>query len=299
MDTIIDEKTNLTHYLDNLGYYMTKLFEQAEFRSLVFYYEDRTAFIVTFILQLLKSLSHIPNCCLWFMHNLDENFTYSNQSAQDRGKNLLTITVLENVIPTQPALQRLFDVFQVDPRFNHIFVVTKIAGSDVIADFFREIWKHWILNAALISWTNGVRIYSSRPYEQRFLIPAFEQVAPRSPMPTDLFDTIFNHNADNLANTTIKVFVMEDPPKIYRIPARLRFGDAFYFGGRDGRVAREMEKALNARWQYVSPPANFHLFEFPDYNHSSVDVWGHQVPSDYEQMRDIVEPDTSRGQSLA
>lgn len=296
MDSLSNEYVNLVLSLNNLSYFLVDLLKQADFRTLVIYYEESTAFVATFILGILKDVWVNPSCCAWYMHNLNGSSAAWNASDVDKGNQLLTITVIRSV-DNRHTLDRLFDTFNVDPRFSHIFVVTDLSGD--ITKFFQFVWKRLVLNAALMFWMDRVQIFSQRPYEGRFRIPIFDQLSTNTSIPSNLYDTIFNHNADDLSNYTIKVFANEESPRLYRTPARLRIGKDFYLGGRDGRLAREMERALNAHWHYEAPRGGFRLVEFRNSNESAYDVWGNRVPSDEEQERGVGNPDVWGGKALS
>lgn len=302
MDILFNDYLNILFSLKNLAFYLMELLKQTHWRTLVIYYEGQTSFIATYILLAMQHLPNYSNSSVWLMYNLDENFpsVELNSTEIQTGNDLLTITFIDSIANGTETLVNFFNTFSIDPRFDHIFVVTKLVDEPQIVEFFEFIWKKLILNAALVCWSDRIRIYTHRPYEKRFLMPIFETDMKDNgtPLPHNLFDIIFKHNADNLNDTAFKVFVMEDPPKVFRIPARLRIGHDFYFGGRDGRVAREAERLLHARWKYRAPLANFRLYEFDELNTTAEDVWGNRVPSDLEQQREVEFPDASQGKSL-
>lgn len=153
------------------------------------------------------------------------------------------------------VFQRLFNHPHWDPRFFNLFIITDSASTnDDISTFFQFIWKHYVLNAALMYWSNGnVVIYTHFPYQGNFHQKVFESHHSNGTnikIPHNLFQTLFSNKSHDLNNTEVSVFLFNVLPNIVQIPRKYQIGRNYYFGGLDGYLANFIENQINGRWLY-------------------------------------------------
>lgn len=270
-----------------------------QFRTVIIYHENRTAVVASTILEMMEEMGRRGDkYCTCILYNLNEAIEFSNDQSEQIGHDFLTITVLNSVAGID-YLGRVFDHFQMDPRFKHIFISATSATDMEIVDFFQKIWQRYILNAALIFWNGGVRIYTHLPYERIFLIKVFDEHeltrgngVVGTKLPANISDILFEHKDDNLGNTSFKLLLKADVLKVITVPGRFRIGSKYYYFGRDGIIARVIEKHLNSNWQYQATQYLFPILKFPYImaNSSIVprDLDGNIVPAD-----DAVKPNVN------
>lgn len=285
--------------LQNLTFYLEQLLQHQQFRTVIIYHENRTAVVASTVLEMMEEMGRAGDryfTCI--LYNLNVAIALSNDQSEQIGNDLLTITVLHSAVEVD-HMDRFYDHFQMDPRFKHIFISTIGAKDMEIVEFFRRIWQRYILNAALIFWSDGVQIYTHLPYERNFLIKVFDEHeltmgngVMGTKLPANISDRLFEHKDDNLGNTSFKLLLKADVLKVITVPGRFRIGSKYYYFGRDGIIARVMEKYLNANWQYQATQYLFPILKFPyiNANNSIVprDLDGNIVPAD-----DAVKPNVN------
>lgn len=277
--------------LNHLSIYLIEILKESQFRTVMFYYENDTAFIATNLLNIISNSNNLYFS--YTTYNIDENRRTISNSSNNMGTDLFNICVFDGISKRLDFYRKVF----FDPRFQNIYLSQQNATDQQISNFFRHIWEFSILNAGLIFWTGSIRIYTHFPYHQKFAVKVFDSdanvVGTEMILPNKtIFKTLFFGKSDNLRNTTFKVFINTDPPKVFPTPDRFRSGSKFYFNGRDGVMARHLEHVLNARWHYYTTPAYFRLFNFanekasyPDY--VSRDLFGKQSISDLIKTNNV------------
>lgn len=246
--------------LNNLGFYLHDIFAQGQFRTIIFYYENRTAFIAS---KMIKQFDNKSNYYEYFTINVDVSQT-KTIAPGDFGGELFNICVFDNIIDDH--YKRMHQSYFFDPRYYNLYLSKNLATEPEINRFFRSIFRDSVVNAGLIFWYNTFQIYTHFPYANIFHRKVFESASihTKTEMPEMMFELLFGHNVDNLGNTSFCVLVITDPPKLTRLPGRLRSDDEqkYHFGGRDGHVALLMENTLGSHWQYRTISKTFGIVNF-------------------------------------
>lgn len=281
MNILLSEHLLLLLSLNRLSIYLNDILKQGQFRTVIFYYENETAFVATHLINMISRNERIIFSYVTF--NIDGDHSVSNIN-HNMGTVFFNICVFDNIISGKHLLN---EEPYFHPRFHSVYISQQNATNQQISDFFESVWEYSVLNAGLIFWTGPVRIYTHFPYQKKFLVKLFESDGDgvQNKLPNSTFDALFERKADNLGNTTFNVFINTDPPKVFGTPGRFRIGPKYYFNGRDGVMARLLEQTLNVHWQYRTVPAHFRIFDFkntlptgPDF--VPRDIYGKPVPSD-------------------
>lgn len=263
MNFLSNEFLRLYLAINDLTYHLNQILAQGSFRTISVYYENRTSFVTATIIRKIASYENITTAYATF--NLD----LINKSApiidDIMGNAIFNICILDNIVDTKYL--DMDDHVLFDPRENNIYLSSTSASDDEIRVFFKNIWRNAVLNVGLIFWMEGVQIYTFSPYQQIFCRKIFDTVDIKGapvPLPSGVFDILFANRANDLGNTSYKVFLSTDPPKVYRTPARFQFGAKYHFGGRDGLFAHSAEKILNGHWQYQTLAKDFGIINFEE-----------------------------------
>lgn len=277
--------------LNTLAFYFRDVLRSGDFRMIVIYYEGNADFVASMVIQEISFVDQRQ--LVWAIRNLDSWNGVSRQTDISFGNDILNIFICKNII-SNSTIRRIYGELKISPRFYNMFLSLHTATDDGITSFFKRIWRHHVLNAALIFWKDVFRIYKHLPFEHKFQIKVFDSSSEKNQshhLPPNIFEILFKHNDDHLGNTTFKVFVKENPPKIVTVPGRFRVGSKFYFIGSDGLFARDAEKKLVGHWRYISLPRRFRFVKFRDIcsNDSIVprDAIGNIIPPDDAPDEDV------------
>lgn len=280
---IAKEYFSLVFALNKLYFHLGELLEHGEYRTLMFYYENSTAFVASDVMKIIANKNNEEYALMAFNvdHRLD-NYNFS----MDVGNELYKVCVFHN-LTDRAKYFKLKNQFDFDPRFDNVYISQVNATIEEITHFFQALWKHSVLNAALIFFDGGIRIYTHLPFQGKFAMKVFDEAENQNYSSAEMFAYLFEHNADSLANTTLKVFMMDDPPKTYRVPVRFRHGKKYYFSGRDGIIARNVERRLNAEWKYLFVKSKLKILKFKG-SSEAVDALGECAPADYSAPANVV-----------
>lgn len=289
MKIVLNQIIALLLNFNRLAARLDNILDQARPRTIKVFYENRTSFVSQ---EVTKSINHIQLDRAYHalvVYNIDDKHIRFHADPI-HGAKFLTISILED-IKNHDQFRRLHQHSAFNPRFNHLYLGMGNFAAPDISGFFRNIWRYSVLNAALFIWTDGLRIYTHMPYQKRFGIKEFDESEPgQTRTASELFNSLFCHKSDDLGNSTFNVFVLEDPLKFFPTPGRFRIGSKYYFNGRDGNVARALERSLNAHWQYRTVPSTFKLVDFKMHNGPSPparDLLGNIVPPDDAQPSNV------------
>lgn len=290
---IAKEYFSLVFSLNNLYFHLGELLEHGQYRTLMFYYENSTAFVASDVMKIIANKNDDEYALMAF--NVDHQLNEYNFSV-DVGNELYKVCVFHNLTDLTKYF-KLKDQFNFDPRFDNVFISQTNATIEEITHFFQALWAHSVLNAALIFFDGGIRIYTHLPFQGQFAMKVFDEADNQNYSSAEMFAYLFEHNADNLANTTLKVFMMDDPPKTYRVPVRFRYGKKYYFSGRDGIIAHIVEQRVNAQWKYLFVKSKLDIVKFKD-SPEAADALGDMAPPDRSAQANVVYLNLTRNFSL-
>lgn len=272
-------------YINQVTFYLKDMVSYTKHRTIVVFYENSTAYVAMSVIEML-SKSHCKTDSIWMTLNVDHNNGINY--LPNIGRDIFNICIFENVSNIIKH-GKIHDKFDYDPSFKNIYLSSKHADDLEIIDFFKHLWKENVLNGGLILWNGIFKIYTYSPFQRKFCVQLFERAMVGeglllSHLPANVLNALFRHDDTNLGNTSYKVFMKEDPPKIFRVPNRFRNSSQFYFSGRDGRAAFIAQRILHSYWLYRTIPVHYNLINFKERKNDAsgkpVDLWGRPVPPD-------------------
>lgn len=243
-------------------------------RSFAIYYETNTSDVATYIIKYIN-VTKYPLAVL----NLDDP-NLDSRKIDDVGNNFFNIMVFQNL--TSPdIMRRWYKHVYKDARNYYMYIISERANQSEISYFLSDVWDHEFLSSTVIFWNEYIEFYTSYPFQKNFSVKIFE-IHYNEPiiLPQNAFEILYGHKGDDLGNRTFNVFIVEDAPKVFRIPAKYRTGNKFHFGGRDGFFARLTEDVLNAHFQYRTLPDDqiIKLTEFAPSNDTfKTDIYGNSL----------------------
>lgn len=215
--------------------------------------------------------------------NLDRNETIRRNWERRLGEHFFNICVLKNI--TNPTmLEKLYAHMVFGSRHYYFSLIIQRAERHEIDAFFRQQFQHTILKSAACFLGESIDIYTQFPYQQQFAVKIHEIHRANQTRPSNLFARLFFRKDDNLSNATMKVFISENIPKVFRLPSRYRLTSSkFYFVGRDGYMAKKTEELLCANWKYISMSDSYltKITHFvPNSGAANVDLFGKRTKFD-------------------
>lgn len=274
------------------------------------YYENSTTHVATHVMGMLSEMANSKKPLIWMTKNIDQR-RYDESSTIDFGADIFNVCIFDNISNSQ-AYMLLHNMYGMDPRFKTVFLCSQNVDDNGIREFFKMVWRNNVLNGALMMWNGSMRIYTHAPFQQNFLVKVFESQLPCTgdadttqqrfvDLPRNVSRILFAHADLNLYNNTYKVFMKEDPPKVFRVPNRFRNSSRFYFSGRDGRGAFIAMRILRSHWLYHTVPTHYNLINFREETNASraVDLWGKRVPPDNATVPNLVQMNFTQNFTLA
>lgn len=252
-------------------------------RTCIVYYHNDSSAVANEFLQSLGQ-HRIP----YVSFDFDDKRLFSSnvtiRTHVELGSRLCNIYVMKNLDATLQQHERTIRHF--DRQSIHLYFMVihgRAPSDDSISDFFQLIWTQYeILPAAAFFLDETIHVYTQFPYKQQFAVKIGELPLQNG---TDMNQTLrryFLGKADNLENAKVNAYMPENIPKAFRLPSRYRRrGGSFYFGGRDGYVAKHLESVLNVRWQYKTIDlANTKIINFGASTSNSSNLYGERVDYD-------------------
>lgn len=167
MNILLSEHLLLLLSLNRLSIYLNDILKQGQFRTVIFYYENETAFVATHLINMISRNERIIFSYVTF--NIDGDHSVSNIN-HNMGTVFFNICVFDNIISGKHLLN---EEPYFHPRFHSVYISQQNATNQQISDFFESVWEYSVLNAGLIFWTGPVRIYTHFPYQKKFLVKLF------------------------------------------------------------------------------------------------------------------------------
>lgn len=261
MESLPIDYESLSASLHNLAFHLNAVSMHGDYRTVAIYFDNRTTFIASILIGLLSVMT--PS--IYVTINLDQ--IIHPILDNDLGSNTLNICVLDNII------DRKYESISFDSQHHTYFLSSSRATDAEISTFFKNVWSHSVIKAGLVFWIDSIKIYSFHPYQGKYLVKIYDSQTEEVEAHKDWFAELFEYRTNNLANTSFRVFLASDPPKVFRAPPRLRFGTTYYFSGRDGLIARIASLVLNGHWQYHTLSERFDVINFrPAKIHANVVV---------------------------
>lgn len=285
MKFLVKEYISLLVSLYRLIFQFEELLNQTKIRTIIVYYEDSCAILTAEIFKAIDRMNQKNRTrqYVWLSTRIKNNHI-SNYSHIYLGGQIFSIFLIENI----SVIEWCNENFKFNVDSKHLFLAEKNATSFEIASFFKNIWSHSALNAAVWFWMNETQIYTFLPFQGDFLNKIFHGIHDNQSLPHNIHDKLFKYKDDHLGHTTFEAFILEDTPKSFRTPGRFRLGSTFYFHGRDGLMARALECALHTRWHYRAVRAFITLVDFPMQNGSNVDMVGETIPPDNATINNVL-----------
>lgn len=217
-------------------------------RELVVYYHHDTAEVATEIL-LEVGKTEAPFVSI----NVDDNRLLSRSRAHpEMGTHLHNIYVMNNLNVSRHHHNRTIKLMDRQATNYYFMVFQESASEAEVSEFFQMIWTEYkMLSAAAFFLGDTIQVYTHFPYKNQFAVKMDELHAVNVSQVNNPFRRYFLGKADDLENTEVNAYMTENIPKSFRLPSKYRRrGGTFYFGGRDGYIAKLLESILNVRWQY-------------------------------------------------
>lgn len=213
-------------------------------RTLVVYYHNDTAEVATEIYLAVGQLK-APFVSI----NMDDEHLVS---YPDIGTHLYNIYVLRNLNASGHQHKRAIRLMDRQATNYYLIVVQENASVTEIGEFFRVIWTEYkVLSAAAFFLGETIQVYTHFPFKNQFAVKMDDLHAADVSRVHRPLHRYFLGKADNLEGGPLNAYMTENIPKSFRLPSKYRTrGGSFFFGGRDGYVAKELESILNVRWQY-------------------------------------------------
>lgn len=218
-------------------------------RTLVVYYHNDTVEVASGILKEVGRLK-APRVSI----NIDNQRFHSKSRAHpELGTHLFNIYVMKNLNISRHQHKRTIKLFDRQAT-NYYFMVIQEKPSDEmeISQFFRMLWTEYkMISAVAFFLGDPNQVYTHFPYKNRFAVKMDEFYSSNVSEVKNPFHRYFLGKANDLGNIEVNAYITENIPKSFRLPSRYRRRDGnFYFGGRDGYIAKQMESIMNVQWQY-------------------------------------------------
>lgn len=147
----------------------------------------------------------------------------------------------------------MYSNIAIGPRNFYFNFIAQKTDPQSIDRFFRGQFQHGILQSvASVPDGESFDIYTHFPYRNQYATKVLQVTPATVRWPSNLFETIFMGKNTDLHNATVKVFLTENLPKVFRVPSYYRspLPHKFHFVGRDGLVAHIVEQRLHSNWNY-------------------------------------------------
>lgn len=218
-------------------------------RTLVVYYHNDTVEVAS---EILKEVGGLKAARVSI--NIDDKCFRSRSSAHpELGTHLFNIYVMKNLNISWHQHKRTIKLFDRQAT-NYYFMVIQEKPSDQmeISQFFRMLWTEYKMISAVAFILGELnQVYTHFPYKNRFAEKMDEVYSVNLSQVKNPFRRYFLGKANDLENTDVNAYITENIPKSFRLPSKYRRRNGnFYFGGRDGYIAKLMESILNVQWQY-------------------------------------------------
>lgn len=217
-------------------------------RALVVYYNNDTAEVVTEILMNVGKFE-----APFLSINVDDKRLLSSTRAHpEMGAHLHNIYVMKNLNVSRHHYNRTIKLMDRQATNYYFMVFQENASETEISEFFQMIWTEYkMLSAVAFFLGTTIQVYTHFPYKNQFAVKMDELHAANVSKVDNSFRRYFLGKADDLENTEVNAYMTENIPKSFRLPSKYRRrAGSFYFGGRDGYIAKLLESILNVRWQY-------------------------------------------------
>lgn len=217
-------------------------------RALVVYHHNDSADVATEILLNVGKMEP-PFVSI----NVDDKSMLSRTRAHpEMGTHLHNIYVMKNLNVSRHHHNRTIKLMDRQATNYYFMVFQENASETEISEFFHMIWTEYrMLSAAAFLLGDTIKVYTHFPYKNQFAVKMDDLHAANVSRVKNPFRRYFLGKTDNLENTEVNAYMTENIPKSFRLPSKYRRrGGSFYFGGRDGYIAKLLESVLNVRWQY-------------------------------------------------
>lgn len=186
-----------------------------------------------------------------------DNPNYVPPDDYELGFYLFNICVLKN-INTSPRQKRMLSLIDTQATNSQFIIFQEKASEDQIEDFFKLLWNERKMSKVAVFFLGEtVEVYTHFPYHKRFGVKMDEFHVSNPMLSPNAYVKYFQGKVNNLQDAQINVYMSENFPKTFMVPARYRVTqEYFYFVGRDGLAAQNIHLALNANWQYKTLPAH-------------------------------------------
>lgn len=253
-----------------------------ECRTVVIYYHTDTCEVATEIFQSVGGY-RAPLVSI----NIDNTDTVPHNSTDsDTGSHLFNICVMKDIRMLTSHYEHTLELLDRQSKNHYFMVVQESASQEEIGAFFENMWTEYqMLSVVAFFLGESIQVYSHLPYKNQFGVKLDEFNSSNLPEAgKKWFRKYFVEKENDLNNMKINVYMSENMPKAFRIPSKYRYErNNFYFGGRDGYMAKTLESVMNVRWQYkslddsqVTKIADLMV----DDDGSSTDMYG--IPTDFD-----------------